>query len=102
MSEKIELSEVIDHVSSELLKAQEKANARGQATMQFSECEVEFAVETTKEAGGGIKVWLLDLKGGAKKTDKNTIRVKFDSIPEVAIQANQEISNSKGPKLKKQ
>jgi len=52
MSEKIQLSEMLDHISQELLEAQRKAEQRGQATMQFSECEIEFAVETTKEAGG--------------------------------------------------
>lgn len=101
MSEKIQLSEMLDHISLELLEAQKKAEQRGQATMQFSECEMEFAVETTKEAGGGIKVWISELKAGAKKTDSNTVRIKFGNIPDFPVQAAQEQS-SPGPDLKKQ
>ncbi|MEX2567486.1 MAG: trypco2 family protein [Cyclobacteriaceae bacterium] len=102
MSKKIQLSEMLDHISSELLIAQKKADERGQSTMQFSECEIEFAVETTKEASGGIKVWISELKAGAKKTDSNTIRIKFGSIPGYSIQAAQKQKKSTGPELKKQ
>jgi hypothetical protein len=102
MSEKIQLSEMLDHISLELLEAQKKATARGQATMQFSECEIEFAVETTKEAEGGIKVWISELKAGAKKTDSNTIRIKFSSIPDKPVQAVQQQPNAPGPAIKKQ
>ena len=101
MSEKIRLSEMLDHISLELLEAQKKAEQRGQATMQFSECEIEFAVETTKEAGGGIKVWISELKAGARKTDSNTVRIRFSSIPDSPVQAMQEQS-SPGPELRKQ
>ena len=101
MSEKIQLSEMLDHISLELLEAQKKANDRGQSTMQFSECEIEFAVETTKEGGGGIKVWISELKAGAKKTDSNTVRIKFTSIPGISIQAGQQQSDA-APENKKQ
>ena len=102
MSEKIQLSEMLDHISAELLNAQNKAKLRGQAVMQFAECEIEFAVETTKEAGGGIKVWIAELKAGAKKTDSNTVRIKFGSIPTDPIQAEQQKPNAPGPEIKKQ
>jgi len=102
MSDKIQLSEMLDHISLELLEAQRKAHERGQATMQFSECEIEFAVETTKEAGVGIRVWISELKAGAKKTDSNTVRIKFSSIPGNSVQAVQQQTNSLGPDIKKQ
>lgn len=102
MSEKIQLSEMLNHISLELLEAQNKANQRGRATMKFSECEIEFAVETTKEAGGGIKVWISELKAGAKKTDSNTVRIKFTSIPGGDIQAAQLQDGTQGPQNKKQ
>ena len=102
MSEKIRLSEILDHISQELIEAQQNAQDRGQATMQFDECEIEFAVETTKEAGGGVKVWVLELKGGAKKKDSNTLRIKFSSIPNQPYQAEQDADPEKGPELKKQ
>ncbi len=102
MSEKIQLSEMLDHISLELLEAQKKAAKRGQATMQFLECEIEFAVETTKEVGGGIRVWISELNAGAKKTDSNTVRIKFGSIPEIPVQAVQKQPNTSGPEIKKQ
>jgi len=102
MSEKIQLSEMLDHISLELLEASKKAKARGQATMQFSECEIEFAVETTKEAGGGIKVWISELKAGAKKTDSNTVRIKFGAIPGSPQQASQQTDVQPGPNNEKQ
>lgn len=102
MSEKIQLSEMLDQISLELLEAQKKAAERGQATMQFSECEIEFAVETTKEAGGAIKVWISELKAGTKMMESNTVRIKFGSIPGNPIQAVQEQPNTPGPEIKKQ
>lgn len=102
MSEKIQLSEMLDHISLELLEAQKKSDKRGQATMQFSECEIEFAVETTKEVGGGIKVWVSELKAGAKKMDSNTVRIKFGGIPDTPIQAMQNQADSPAPSNKKQ
>jgi hypothetical protein len=101
-SMKIKLSEMLDQISLELLEAQKKAVERGQPTMQFSECEIEFAVETAKEAGGGIKVWIAELKAGAKKTDSNTVRIKFGNIPDSPIQAAHMQSTSSGPELNKQ
>ena len=100
VAKKVQLSEMLEQISAELIEAQKKALQRGQATMQFSECEIEFAVETSKDASGGIKVWILDLKAGAKKTQSNTVRIKFENIPNAPIQAEQ-ISSS-APKLEKQ
>ena len=102
MTKKIRLSELLEHITEELITADEDARKRGFATMQFDECEIEFAVETEKEGGGGVKVWILDLKGGAKRTDSNTVRIKFSSIPEQPIQAKQTDESRPGPKLKKQ
>ena len=81
VSDRIALSDLIEYVAASLIQAQEKAQQRGQAVMQFSECEIECAVEVEKEGGGGIKVWILELRGGAKKTEHNTISVKFSPIP---------------------
>jgi hypothetical protein len=102
MKSKIRLSELLEHISEELITANEKAGKRGTATMQFHECEIEFAVETEKEGGGGVRLWVLDLKGGAKKTDSNTVRIKFSSIPGQAFQAKQIDEAEDGPELKKQ
>lgn len=82
MADRVPLAEMIEHVATALIQAQEMAQQRGQAVMQFSQCQIESAVEVTKEATGGIKVWIVELGGGAKKTDHNTITVTFSAIPE--------------------
>ena len=85
--DRIGLSDLIEHVATALIEAQKKAQQRAQAVMRFSECQIQCAVEVEKEAGGGIKVWILELKGGAKKTEHNTITVKFSSIPHEPVEA---------------
>lgn len=54
-AEKIPLSEVLEHISNELWEANERARKSGRATMQFSECEIEFAIETESKAETGIR-----------------------------------------------
>lgn len=87
MSKQIALSEILAEISSELNKAHQNALLGGVATMQFEECEVELAVVAEKNASGGLKVWLLDIGAGAKKTDSNTIKLKFSKIGSNPIQA---------------
>lgn len=89
MPDRIALSDLIDYVATALTQAQQKAQQRGQAVMQFSECQIECAVEVEKEGGGGIKVWILELRGGAKKTEHNTITVRFSSIPDRPVVTRQ-------------
>ena len=55
--------------------------------MRFNECQIECAVEIEKQGGGGIKVWILELTGGAKKAEHNTITVKFSAIPDLQVDA---------------
>jgi hypothetical protein len=98
---KILLSDLIDTVTGELLKAQNNALKRGVSTMLFEECEFEFGIEAEKEAGGGVSVWVIDVSAGVKKTETNTIRVKFKANPEHHIQAPIQQEGS-GPALKKQ
>lgn len=71
---------MLAYVATQLLEAQRNAQARGQAVMQFTECEIECAVQVEKETGGGLKVWILELTGGKKKTEQNTITVRFSAI----------------------
>ena len=77
---RFELASFIDQVAQQLLAAEAKAKTRGDHVMQFEECELEMAVSVGKDAKAGIKVWVIELGGGAKKTDANTIRVKFKRI----------------------
>jgi len=79
MSQKIPIAELVRHVRSELESIHNAAV--GDALLNLSECEFEFALEAEREAGGGLKVWLLDLSGGGKKSESNTVRIKYLSMP---------------------
>lgn len=102
MSKQIALSEILAEISSELDKAHQKALLSGIATMQFEECEVELAVIAEKNANGGLKVWLLDIGAGAKKTDSNTIKLKFSKIGSSPIQAPAVDAENPAPEIKRQ
>lgn len=80
MADRIELSEILRYVSSELSKADAEARESGAAVMEFKECTLEFAVTAEKEAGGGLKVWVLNLSGGAKKSESHTITVTMKAL----------------------
>ncbi len=86
-NDRIELSEILRYVSQELQDADAKARAAGSAVMKFDECKLEFAVSAEKEGGGGLKVWILNLSGGAKKSESHTITVTMKAIPGEAIVA---------------
>ena len=82
MAKKIPLSDVLGNITEELIKADSKAEERGFAAMKnFTECEIEFAIEAEKEVGGGVRVWVLELGGKAKRSNVNTIRIKFTANP---------------------
>jgi hypothetical protein len=103
MTVQIALSDVLDHISNELLQADSRARQRGKATMQFAECELEFAVNLEKSGKAGIKVWVLNLGGGVKKTESNIIRIKFSSIKDNVLQApHLVVAEQAGPQLARQ
>lgn len=102
MTVQIALSDVLDHISNELLQADSRARQRGKATMQFAECELEFAVNLEKSGKAGIKVWVLNLGGGIKKTESNIVRIKFSSIEDQVIQAVHSAAGQAGPPLERQ
>jgi len=99
MDQQFSLSEVLAHISEELVTADESARARGKAAMQFEECEVEFAVKLEGGVKAGIKVWVLELGANAKRSDTNTIRVKFKSLPNRPLQAPHVDTSAPGPEL---
>lgn len=50
--------------------------------MRFQECEIELAIEAEKEGEAGLKVWAMKLGGSLKKTESNTIKVKYIALGE--------------------
>ncbi len=80
--DKLPLAKLIELVGNELRRAEEEAKDRGDHIMQFEECELEMGIEVESEAQGEAGVWVVKLGGGVKKTDVNTIRVKFKRLPD--------------------
>jgi Trypsin-co-occurring domain 2 len=95
---RVELAQLIDHVASELLKAEANAAGRSDRVMRFTECQLEMAISIETSGGAGIKVYVLELGGDRSKTNSNTIMVKFQSLPghELAFPAEGEDA---GPEL---
>jgi Trypsin-co-occurring domain 2 len=77
---RIPLAEVLNYVSAELWQAHTAATERGNALMQFHECELEFALDVEVNAEGGFHVWVMKLGGGAKRTESNTIKIKYTAL----------------------
>ncbi|MBV9850407.1 MAG: hypothetical protein JO250_12090 [Armatimonadetes bacterium] len=86
--QKIPLAELLQQITTELRRAHEAAEWRGNAVMRFQECELEFAIEAEAKAEGGFHVWVLDLGGGGSRTEANTIKIKYaalEGVPTVAL-----------------
>lgn len=98
MTNRIPLADVLSQIAAELLAAEQKAAARGRPVMQFDHCEVEFSVSAETSAGGGIKVWVINLGGKAKDTQTNKIRVRFTSLGS-PTQAPHVAGGTSGPPL---
>lgn len=103
--EKLPLSRLIEAVTDELHRAQEKAESERRAgkgrpaIMQFEECELEMAVEVEVGAKGGVDVWVFKLGGGVKKTDANTIKVKFKRLEGTQLAYPSTDEAKEGPEL---
>ena len=87
---RIPLSDVLANIATEIRKAHEKATSEEHPVMKFQECELEFAVDLEQNASGGIQVWVINLTGGAKRTDSNTVKVKYTAMGDyvAAVEAN--------------
>jgi methionine synthase II (cobalamin-independent) len=83
----IPLNQVVDEIAKALRQAQADAEKRGGAIMKFEECELEFAVQVESEAGGGLKVWVLEFKAGMKRNEANTIKLKFKALDGIVASA---------------
>jgi hypothetical protein len=96
--DKIPLAQLIELVTDELRRAESLASQREDHIMQFEECELEMGIEVEASAQGEGNVWVFKLGGGVKKTDVNTIRVKFKRLSGVDMAFPAE-SEGYGPEL---
>lgn len=78
---RIPLSRVLDMVNAEIRRADETARSAGHApVMAFEGCELEFAVDIETKADGKVGIWVMKLGGSAKKTDSNTITIRYRAL----------------------
>lgn len=84
---RIELSELLRYVSTELQKADTAARADDSAVMAFDQCTLELAVTAERQADAGIKVWILNLGAGAKKSDSHTITITMKALTDRTVVA---------------
>lgn len=96
--ERIPLSDLLDFVSWEVRSAHHRAQERGlDPVMRFTECEIDCAIDVEKKAEGGVHVWVLNLSADAKRSEKNTIKVKHSSLPDSRYVAQIESDQSVSP-----
>jgi len=98
----IPLADVLGHISAQLHEANERARNQGHPTMRFQECELEFAVELEGKAGGGLQVYVVKLEAGAKRTEKNTIKIKYTALPDKDEVAAIEGTKPRSGKIKRE
>ena len=63
----------------------QRAKARGFAPMRFAEFEAEFAIEASDEGQAGVRVWVLEVGGNVKRSETNTLRIKFAANPDEPV-----------------
>jgi hypothetical protein len=95
----VELAQLVDHVATELLKAEASAAERSERVMRFTECQLEMAISIETGGDAGIKVWVLELGGGRTKTNSNTITVKFQALEGKGLAFPAQDDQESGPKL---
>jgi hypothetical protein len=86
---RIVLGDLLENVTSELRAANERALAAGNAVMKFKECELELAIEAENQGKAGIKFWVLNVGGSLKRTESNTIKIKYTAIGDTVAETEQ-------------
>lgn len=86
----IGLTELLDQVKQELVAAslattiKQSVDGTIQATdiplFTYANVELELQVTVKKEGGGGVKLYVFDLKGGASRNDVQKIKVTLEPL----------------------
>lgn len=79
---------MVEAVKEELEKAAERAREQQNAIMKSTDCEFVFAIETETDASGKVTIWALELDGGVKLTESNTVTNKYGPLGKKIMPAN--------------
>jgi hypothetical protein len=90
------LSDAIQSLKAELLKASDTAKGRGDSLLRVKECEIELSLEFVPSVKAGVNVGVFKIEAGAGAKGAHKVKVKFDTIlPVVAEGVDQ---NTPGPR----
>lgn len=76
-SKYLSLSEAIDTVKAELLKAEANARSFDNVLFQFKECEIELALEFEPKAGAEFNLGVFKVSAGAGVKGGHKVTVRF-------------------------
>ena len=100
--DRIPLGELLEYIAGEIRDIHRKTSAQGEPVMKFKECELEFGIEAENKAEGGFHVWVLKLGGGVKRTEANTIKIKYTALDDHDMVAQLEAPPQTCPKPTRQ
>lgn len=84
MDERIPLAEVIDQIRDELADATARAASQGvQFPVGAVQIELQIGVTKSADGKGGVKLWVLDLAGGASVSHQLVQKVTVNLDPPV-------------------
>jgi len=97
----ITLADAIQNLRSELSRAMQ-AGASEDLRFRLGPIEMEFEIEVGTEAQGkaGIKWWIIEAGGGAKRSSSSTHKIKLRLEPLTAMGSPVDVSNTGGGKPK--
>jgi hypothetical protein len=85
VAQRVSLADLVAEVASQLRLAADRVQDAPDHVMRFQECELETAVSVDTEGGGGVKIWVIEVGGRRKRSESNTVRVRFTNLPETPL-----------------
>lgn len=79
----LSLSEAIQTLKAELLKADSIAKAENNALLAFEECEIELLLEFEPSIEAGFDIHVFKAKAGAKAKGSHKLKVKYKAIRDI-------------------
>jgi hypothetical protein len=86
----LSLSDAIQTLKVELLKAEAVATQNHTELLALDKCEIELSVEFTPKAGVGFDIWVFKAEVGAEATGSHKITVKYKPVRPIVAAALEE------------
>jgi hypothetical protein len=83
----LSLSEAIQTLKAELLKADAIATQAHTELLALEECEIELSVEFTPKAGAGFDIYVFKAEVGAEATGSHKITVRYKPLGRIVAAA---------------